>query len=129
MWKAIQDRPGSWHIEYNDRVQPFGAIFFNERGDIGELVKRAVAQLNAGKRVVQGVRDLYEVVMTPSGVADINLVRTPLCKKCNVPMKDGEALQNQLVGGDFRGATLSHTGPAQMVKVWKCPDCGHSFTK
>lgn len=65
----------------------------------------------------------------PSGVADINLVRTPLCKKCNVPMKEGEALQNQLVGGDFRGATLSHTGPAQMVKVWKCPDCGHSFTK
>jgi hypothetical protein len=96
MWKAIKDRPGSWHIEYNDQVQPFGAIFFNERGDIGKLVKRAVAQLNAGKRVVQGVRDLYEVVMTPSGVADINLVRTE---------------------------------PAQMVQMWKCHDCGHSFTK
>lgn len=129
MWKAIQERPGIWYIEYNNRVQPFGAIFFNKRGDIGELVKRAVAQLNAGKRVIKGVRGLYEVVMTPSGVADISLVHTPLCKKCNVPMKKGEALQNKLVGGDFRGATLNRTGTAQMVNVWKCPDCGHSFTR
>lgn len=129
MWKAIKERPGSWYITYNERVQPFGTIFFNERGDIGELVKRAVAQLNSGKRVVKGVRDSYEVVMRESGIADINPVRTPLCKKCEVPMKDGEALQNQLVGGTHRGATLSRLGPAQMVKVWKCPDCGHSFTK
>lgn len=128
MWKANQERPGSWYITYNDRVQPFGAIFFNDNGDIGELVKKAVNRLNAGKRTVQGVRDLYEVVMKEDGVADIKLVRTPLCKKCDVPMKDGQALQNQLVGGTHRGATLSPLGPAQMVKVLKCPDCGHSVT-
>jgi hypothetical protein len=129
MWKAIQERPGSWYITYNDRVQPFGAIFFNERGDLGELVKRAVNRLNQGKRTVHGVRGLYEVVMQPSGIADIKLVRTPLCNKCDTPMKEGQALQNQLVGGTHRGATLNRTGPAQMVKVWKCPDCGHSVTK
>jgi hypothetical protein len=47
-------------------------------------------------------------------------------------MLRGHALQNTLVGSpDMPGSdvvTLSRTGPAQVVPVFKCIRCGYSIT-
>jgi len=40
------DRAGSYYIELNGQVQPFGAYFFNKRSDLKRLVQRAVKTLN-----------------------------------------------------------------------------------
>jgi hypothetical protein len=58
----------------------------------------------------------------------------PECRRCKVPMKEGTALQNTLEGypdfpGDTSACTVSRTGPAEIVKCWKCPKCGHSILK
>lgn len=54
----------------------------------------------------------------------------PTCKRCLCPMREGVALQNrELFSDDFLGTTVSRTGPADLVDVWKCPACGYSFTK
>lgn len=57
-----------------------------------------------------------------------------LCRRCQVPMLPGKALQNTLVGyPDFLGdtvesvCTVSETGPPVMVDCLKCPECGHSI--
>lgn len=56
-----------------------------------------------------------------------------LCRRCNVPMVLGKALQDTLVslddfGGDAGepGTTMSRSGPAVLVDCLKCPECGHS---
>jgi len=59
--------------------------------------------------------------------------KAPLCKKCNTPAKRGTALKNILAGssewadGDMEGATLTLSGNADLIKCWKCPECGHSW--
>lgn len=58
----------------------------------------------------------------------------PMCKKCRSPMGSGIALENTVSGvPDFGGSnevvTMSRTGPPILVKVWKCPKCGHSIAK
>lgn len=54
----------------------------------------------------------------------------PTCNRCLCPIREGVALQNRAVcSGDPLGATWSHSGPAELVTVWKCPACGYSFTK
>lgn len=59
--------------------------------------------------------------------------KNPSCRRCHVEMKSGIGLQNSLSGlPDFPGGrvcTVSRTGPAEILKVWKCPKCGHSFEK
>jgi rubrerythrin len=51
------------------------------------------------------------------------------CRRCNVQMGRGVALLNQFVEADDTfGGTMSRIGPAEMVPVWKCPQCGHSVT-
>lgn len=67
-----------------------------------------------------------------------------ICRKCSGEMKEGIALQNGIsyglpdfVGDDLskmsekelRGQTFSYSGQAAQVVVWKCSECGHSFTK
>ena len=55
------------------------------------------------------------------------------CIKCKIPMKNGIAIQNTVVGvPDFIGGnviTLSHGGPGKIIEVLKCPECGHSISK
>jgi hypothetical protein len=49
-------------------------------------------------------------------------------------MREGQALQNTISTGipdfpgatDLAGQTFSFTGPAKMVRVLKCVDCGYS---
>ncbi len=58
----------------------------------------------------------------------------PECRRCKIPMREGEALQNTLAGypdfpGDRHAVTLSRTGPAEIIKCWKCPACGRSISK
>jgi len=59
--------------------------------------------------------------------------KAPLCKKCNTPAKRGTALKNILAGssewadGSMEGATLTLSGNADLIKCWKCPECGHSW--
>lgn len=55
------------------------------------------------------------------------------CRRCHVEMKPGIAIISTLVAGlpdfpgDVRGVTLSEGGPGELVKVMKCPKCGHSY--
>lgn len=72
-WEAIKERNGSWHITCNGVVQPFGAIFFNERGDVGRLVKAAVNRLNRGVYVIRGCREDYAVIMGDDGRCTLEL--------------------------------------------------------
>ena len=55
-----------------------------------------------------------------------------ICKKCNIPMKEGIAIENTMTGTpDFPGGevvTLSPGGPGKVIAVLKCPECGHSVT-
>jgi len=57
-----------------------------------------------------------------------------MCKECGGKMKIGKALRNTLSGrrnkdGGFdRGTTVSMTGPPTMEPVFKCQECGHSYT-
>lgn len=62
----------------------------------------------------------------------------PNCRKCGVRMVAGTAIANTLVSGmpDFpgddgnsRGQTMHYGGTGQMVRVNKCPKCGHSITE
>jgi len=59
----------------------------------------------------------------------------PTCNRCNVPMSDGIATAQTYVGGapdfpsDTHASTFSAGGTGKVVKVWKCPTCGHSMTK
>lgn len=61
------------------------------------------------------------------------LTDAPICKKCNVPAKRGQALQNTLAGssewadGSMDDATLTLSGNAELVQCWKCPSCGHAW--
>lgn len=41
------------------------------------------------------------------------------CKHCQTAMIPGDT-------GNENGSTMSRMGPASMVKVWKCPQCGYS---
>lgn len=58
----------------------------------------------------------------------------PKCKRCKVWMKKGTALQDVLSGiPDFIGCsnnivTLSPSGKAELITVWKCPKCGESYS-
>ncbi|HKX42707.1 MAG TPA: hypothetical protein VJO99_16240 [Burkholderiaceae bacterium] len=56
----------------------------------------------------------------------------PPCQRCGGTMLRGHALENTLSGSpDFPGGevvTMSHTGPAQVVPVLKCIQCGYSVT-
>lgn len=58
----------------------------------------------------------------------------PPCKRCGGTMLRGHALQNTLTAGvrDFPDGddvvTLSPTGPAQVVPVLKCLQCGYSIS-
>lgn len=60
----------------------------------------------------------------------------PKCKRCNVKMKKGVALQNgvfsmpDFVGdtGKERGCTVSADSlKVKLVRCWKCPKCGNSI--
>lgn len=63
----------------------------------------------------------------------------PLCRRCEIVMQEGQALQNEVIifadfVGDepnltYRGATCAPIGKAVMIKVWKCRECGHSLKK
>lgn len=53
-------------------------------------------------------------------------VSVPACRKCRVEMVRGEALQNTAAYSDE--GTGSMSGPAELVDVWKCPECGKSIT-
>lgn len=60
----------------------------------------------------------------------------PRCVRCLGECKPGTAYQNELQSfNEFsdvkykRGATMSYTGPARLVAVWKCTKCGHSFSR
>lgn len=65
-------------------------------------------------------------------------MKTPLCRRCNVPMRSGLALVNTLTSfADFPGdrpddflpgQTISRSGAAVSIEAWKCPSCGHSMT-
>jgi hypothetical protein len=50
-------------------------------------------------------------------------------------MSDGIATAQTYVGGapdfpsDTHASTFSAGGTGKVVKVWKCPTCGHSMTK
>jgi ribosomal protein S27AE len=57
------------------------------------------------------------------------------CPKCDIEMSEGKALTNtpSMRIPDFpgdtaesRGQTMTMDGPAIMVKVQKCPECGYS---
>lgn len=57
------------------------------------------------------------------------------CFVCGGLMKDSEAFDNTYVShNDFgndvgqRGTTMSKSGQAQLIKVRKCMECGHSHT-
>ena len=54
------------------------------------------------------------------------------CNKCKIEMAKGVALQNTLTGiPDFPGGkvcTVSRNGPAKLIDVLKCPQCGKSFS-
>lgn len=58
-----------------------------------------------------------------------------ICRKCKTDMVLGIATAQTYVGGmpDFEGETHSSTfsagGPGEVIKCWKCPDCGHSVEK
>lgn len=59
----------------------------------------------------------------------------PICNKCKVAMKIGEALENGFTGspdfyGDQSGVMTISADPSKvkMVKCWKCPKCGKSLT-
>jgi transcription elongation factor Elf1 len=64
--------------------------------------------------------------------------KIPTCKRCNREMVSGQkAFQNTISishddlcrpGESDEGATMSYSGPARLVSVWKCPICGHSIT-
>lgn len=56
------------------------------------------------------------------------------CHKCKIEMVNGKALKEIWDGipdfiGDDKNCTLSPSGRSDMVRVWKCPQCGHSVTK
>lgn len=62
------------------------------------------------------------------------MTRHPTCKKCSASMEIGKALLNIYGGysdfwGDDRAVTMSPTGQAKLVDVWKCPVCGYSVGK
>jgi ribosomal protein L37AE/L43A len=57
------------------------------------------------------------------------------CKKCHSKMEKGQALEDIYTSGipdfpnqpiDSRGQTMSASGKAKLISVWKCPKCGHS---
>lgn len=54
------------------------------------------------------------------------------CKKCNIEMKPGVAMQQTYRGiPDFIGGevmTVSPGGPGKLVTCLKCPECGYSVT-
>lgn len=58
---------------------------------------------------------------------------TPVCRRCNVPMKDGTVLVNGCSGlSDLCGtAQTLHPDPSKvtMTSCWKCPSCGRSLIK
>lgn len=64
-----------WYITHDGKVQPFGAVFWNRRGDVGRWVKTAVARLNRGLDVVEGGRGVYRVTMEPCGIAKLEFLR------------------------------------------------------
>jgi hypothetical protein len=60
-------------------------------------------------------------------------IARPKCRRCKVGMRHGIALQNGLSGtpdfvGDKTDMTLSpDPEKVNVIKTWKCPQCGHSF--
>lgn len=62
-------------------------------------------------------------------------ILVPRCARCRSVMVQGIALINTRSYGiedfpgvpDHIGQTFSYTGPARLVQVWKCSQCGHSF--
>lgn len=59
---------------------------------------------------------------------------TPVCRVCArlsrvVKMVRGKAIPEAVVNmGDGQHSIGTHVKNAPLVDVWKCPDCGHSFT-
>lgn len=57
---------------------------------------------------------------------------TATCKRCGVDMKLGKAIEQTWTGTpDFPNGevvTRSPGRPGKLIKVWKCPECGHSFS-
>lgn len=57
------------------------------------------------------------------------------CKKCELRMRSGLALEQTYVGGaldfpsDHHAVTVSAGGPGRLIECWKCPACGYSVTK
>lgn len=68
---------------------------------------------------------------------DIDAITIEQCKRCNVPLVEGEALQNRLAGlPDFIGdtgreavCTVSYSREADLIECLKCPECGYSVTR
>jgi len=53
------------------------------------------------------------------------------CKRCNILMVKGKALENILSGipdfiGDTQVCTLSPSGKTKLIDCLKCPECGYS---
>jgi len=64
-----------------------------------------------------------------------DLTLPPVCRKCSIEMKEGQAIEQTWTSGipDFigesRGITMSLGGSGKVINCWKCPKCGHSITK
>ena len=56
-----------------------------------------------------------------------------ICEKCHTKMTESKALLNTSVGeSDFPGdkpITWNYGGSGKLIKVYKCPKCGHSVSK
>jgi len=56
------------------------------------------------------------------------------CRKCGGTVKHGIAMQSTLVAsiGDFHSTdycTFSAGGPGRLIEVYKCGECGHSYSR
>ena len=76
----------------------------------------------------------YHPINLDYGCVKKTISLSPTCNKCNVPMKSGIGLQNALSGlpdfpDDKSACTVSRTGAAEILNVWKCPSCGHSISQ
>lgn len=85
-----------------------------------------------GGRFIRGQRDSWEF---PNHVSNetISKIIHNTCFVCGGLMKDSAALQNQDVieisnGLSMTSHVYSNAGKAQLVKVRKCIECGHSHT-
>jgi len=74
--------------------------------------------------------DMYQAVAYEHAVK-AGIVK---CRKCGGQVKQGVAIQSTLVSsiGDFHSTdycTFSVGGPGQLIDVYKCGECGHSYSR